>query len=156
MKHCHFSQGPVSQQPDAQVWPQEENGRNKIAHHFFQYAILPAADSRSDLEVFDFSSYGYEEAITELVDQFLLLAVRTPPANANKFKKRQGAKATKKLERLESIGEILNSHEATLFRALAARCNYLASDRADIAYSAKELCREFAVPNVRSYAKLKR
>ena len=57
--------------------------------------------------VFNFTSYGYEEAVTELVDQFLLMAVPTPPANANKFKKRQGAKATKKLERLESIGDIL-------------------------------------------------
>ena len=50
----------------------------------------------------------------------------------------------------------MNSKEATAFRALAARCNYLAQDRADIAYSAKELCREFAVPNKRSYEKLKR
>ena len=32
----------------------------------------------------------------------------------------------------------------------------MASDRPDIAYSAKELCHEIAVPNVRSYAKLKR
>ena len=84
------------------------------------------------------------------------MAVRTPPANANQYKKRQGAKATKKLEQLESVGHEVNSKEATAFRALAARCKYLAQDRADIAYSAKELCRDFAVPNKRSYEKLKR
>ena len=83
-------------------------------------------------------------------------AARTPPANTNKFKKRQGAEATKKLEQLESVGHELNPREATSFKALAARCNYLAQDRPDIAYSAKELCRAFAVPNKRSYEKLKR
>ena len=67
-----------------------------------------------------------------------MLAVRTPPANAIKRKKRQGTKATKKLEQLASVGHELNSKEATAFRALAARCNYLAQDHAEIEYSAKE------------------
>ena len=65
-------------------------------------------------------------------------AARTPPANTNNFKKRQGAKAIKKLEQLESVGHELNPHEATSFRALTARCNDLAQDRPDIAYNAKE------------------
>ena len=107
------------------------------------------------LRPFSFELYGSDPLCTQVVDAYLY-AVRTPPSNGNKWKKRQGAKATKKLERLESVGHELNSHEATLFRALAARCNYLAQDRADIAYSAKELCREFAVPNKKSYQKLKR
>ena len=85
----------------------------------------------------------------------LVYVARTPPVSTNKFKKRQGAKATKKLEQLESVGhEFLR--EATSFRALSARCSYLAQDRPDIAYTAKELCREFAVPNTGSYEKLKR
>ena len=91
-----------------------------------------------------------------LVLWMLFFAVRTPPANKNKFQKKSGAKATKKLEQLESVGHELNPKEATVFRALSARANYLAQDRVDIAYSSKELCREFAVPNQRSYNKLKR
>lgn len=131
--NCHFSQA----------------ANDKLLRH-------QDSESKSYLDMYDFKSYGYEQAVTELIDTYLLAVVRTPPEHNNKYKKRQGATATKKLERLESVGETLNSKEATLFRALAAGCNYLASDRADIAYSSKELCREFAVPNVRSYAKLKR
>ena len=43
-----------------------------------------------------------------------------------------------------------------MYRALSARCNYLAQDRCDIAFAAKELCREFAIPNKASYGRLKR
>ena len=43
-----------------------------------------------------------------------------------------------------------------MYRALAARCNYLSQDRPDIAFSSKELCREFSVPNKSSFQKLKR
>ena len=39
---------------------------------------------------------------------------------------------------------------------MAARGNYLAQDRPDIAFATKELCREFARPSRRSYEKLKR
>ena len=73
-----------------------------------------------------------------------------------KGQKRLGAKKVKEFERLESKGEILNPEEATSYRALAARTNYLALDRPDIAFAAKELCREFASPTRQSYAKLKR
>lgn len=82
-------------------------------------------------------------------------AVRTP-STKNKFKARQGAKAVKKLERLESASETLIPDEAKTYRALSARANYLAQDRPDVAFSTKELCREFAVPTRDSYMKLKR
>ena len=81
-------------------------------------------------------------------------AVRTPGVN-NKHAKRQGAKAVKKLERIHSSGD-LTPVEATGFRALSARANYLAQDRPDLAFSTKELCREFAVPNAASFFQLKR
>jgi hypothetical protein len=74
----------------------------------------------------------------------------------NKYQKRKGAKAVKEMERLESTSFALNPEEATLYRALSARANYLAQDRPDIAFSTKELCREFAIPNKDSYQKLKR
>ena len=91
------------------------------------------------LEAYDFTGYGYNAQVTRVVDFFR--AVRTPPANNNKYQKRSGAKATKKLEQLESVGHELNPKEATVFRALSARANYLAQDRVDIAYSSKDLCR---------------
>ena len=54
--------------------------------------------------------------------------------------KRQGAKAIKTLERISTSGD-LSPPEATMFRALSARVNYLAQDRPDLAFSTKELCR---------------
>ena len=56
---------------------------------------------------------------------------------------------------MSTTGDLPQS-EATLFRALSAMANYLAQDRPDVAFSTKELCREFAVPNQSSYLKLKR
>eukprot|EP00969_Alexandrium_andersonii_P144720 6399556-Alexandrium_andersonii.AAC.1 len=42
--------------------------------------------------------------------------------------------------------EPLPAHEAGLFRAGAARANYLAPDRPDVAFPAKELCRRMSAP----------
>eukprot|EP00972_Heterocapsa_arctica_P104755 15437608-Heterocapsa_arctica.AAC.1 len=44
--------------------------------------------------------------------------------------------------------EDLQGEEATAYRAVAARGNFLAMDRADVQYSAKEVCRTMAVPGV--------
>ena len=83
-------------------------------------------------------------------------ATRTPPAKTNKYAaKRAGAKAVKKIEQT-STAYRLSPEDATTFRALAARANYLSQDRADICFSTKELCREFAVPNRHSQDRLKR
>lgn len=60
------------------------------------------------------------------------------------------------MERLQSTSLHLNPEEATCFRALSARCNYLAQDRPGIALAAKELCKEFSQPTRRSYERLKR
>ena len=106
------------------------------------------------LSVYDTNSCEYNDAAHVIIDT--LFATRTPPASTNICLKRKGAKATKNLEQLESVGHALNPREATIFRALSARCNDLAQNRPDIAYSAKELCRGFAMPNKRSYEKLKR
>ena len=46
--------------------------------------------------------------------------------------------------------------EAASFRALAARANYLAQDRADIQYAAKEVCRGMAQPTKGDVKKLRR
>ena len=50
----------------------------------------------------------------------------------------------------------LNKEEATEFRAVAATVNFLAHDRADIQYAAKEACRDMAKPKRSSWLKLKR
>ena len=43
-----------------------------------------------------------------------------------------------------------------MYRALAARCNYLAQDRPDLAFGREELSREFSVQNLNSFKKMKR
>ena len=52
--------------------------------------------------------------------------------------------------------EKLDEAKATEFRSLGARANYLASDRVDIQYPVKELCRETSSPTVGARRKLKR
>ena len=50
----------------------------------------------------------------------------------------------------------LDKVNASMFRALAARANYLAQDRYDIQFAAKEACREMASPTRRAWRRLKR
>ena len=100
---------------------------------------MAALDNTDDyLTDYDHNSCQHTNAVHQILDT--VFATRTPPAT-NKCQKRKGAKATKKLEQLESVGHELNPRVATSFRALSARGKYLAQDRPDIAYSAKELRR---------------
>ena len=80
-------------------------------------------------------------------------AVRTPGSKKNKGRK--GAREVRKIEQECEEGDKMTSAAATQYRAVAARCNYLAQDRPDIAYASKELYRDFAVPAIHSIAKLK-
>ena len=50
----------------------------------------------------------------------------------------------------------LEPQAAKVFRGLAARANYLAQDRPDIAYACKEICRSMSTPVEGSWAALKR
>ena len=50
----------------------------------------------------------------------------------------------------------LRGADATLFRALVARANYLAQDRTDIAFAVKELCRRMSSPREGDWKGLKR
>ena len=56
----------------------------------------------------------------------------------------------------EEKSEELQGQEATRFRAVAARANYLAADRPDIQYSVKEVCRRMAKPVKSDWNKLVR
>ena len=78
-------------------------------------------------------------------------------AVSKKFKpKRIGVRAAKAAEKLKTATGILSPENATTFRALAARANYLALDRPDVSFATKELCRHFASPSRESYEALKR
>ena len=46
--------------------------------------------------------------------------------------------------------------EASTYRALVARCNYLAMDRADLQYAVKELCKAMSNPTIGDKKALKR
>ena len=52
--------------------------------------------------------------------------------------------------------KLLGTDNHTKFRALAARANYLAQDRIDIQFAAKEVCRFMSAPTETSEAALKR
>ena len=56
----------------------------------------------------------------------------------------------------ESEAPTLAKEEATRFRSIAARANYLAQDRPDIAYAVKEICSHAAAPTTESMNALKR
>ena len=50
----------------------------------------------------------------------------------------------------------IEGEDATRFRGVAARCNYLAFDRPDLQYATKEVCREMAKPTTGSLRRLRR
>ena len=52
--------------------------------------------------------------------------------------------------------ELLGAAETSLFRATAARANYLALDRPEVAFSAKELCRRMSAPRQKDRVALQR
>ena len=67
------------------------------------------------------------------------------------YKKRVGSRAARKVE-LDDRGNdgLLGPKGTTTFRALAARANYQASGRPDVACMTKALCREFNAPSSRT------
>ena len=50
----------------------------------------------------------------------------------------------------------LSAEMSTQYRQLGARANYLATDRGDITFASKEICRDMSAPTEASWAKLKR
>ena len=56
----------------------------------------------------------------------------------------------------EEESEELTGKDATRFRAVAARANYLQADRPDIQYAVKEICRRMAKPVASDWQKLVR
>ena len=50
----------------------------------------------------------------------------------------------------------ISAQEATIFRSIVARANYLSQDRSDIRFAVKELSRRMAKPRVRDVNTAKR
>ena len=105
-----------------------------------------------------FASVGAVVAVNDVNAEAVgeVVAAITKSSKKNFSQKRLGAKRVKSMDRLESEGEILNGEEATMYRALAARANYLALDRPDGSFTTKELCRDFSQPSKTSVQRLKR
>jgi hypothetical protein len=79
-------------------------------------------------------------------------AVRTPGVKAGRP---TGASVPEKEEE-ENKEEFLGEEETRQFRSGAARANYLAMDRPDLAFATKELCRRMTAPRVQDMAALAR
>ena len=56
----------------------------------------------------------------------------------------------------ESVEVDIEGADASRFRGVAARSNYLASDRRDIQFATKDVCREMSRPTTGSLRRLKR
>ena len=56
----------------------------------------------------------------------------------------------------DSDDVLLDGHGATMFRALAARANYLSQDRPDIQFAVKEVARRMSAPRAVDQQLLKR
>ena len=57
---------------------------------------------------------------------------------------------------LADLGPILSPVDATMYRAMAARLNYLALDRSDIQFATKEIARHMAAPTEGNWLLMKR
>lgn len=70
--------------------------------------------------------------------------------DATKERELQKKKADGKLckETVEDSSKLLSPEQTTLYRAISARANYLCSDRADIAFTLKDVCRWMSEPRV--------
>ena len=56
----------------------------------------------------------------------------------------------------EESEEVLGKEEATIYRSIAARVHFIAQDRHELLFSAKEICRPMAAPTRGGMNKLKR
>ena len=85
-----------------------------------------------------------------------MFATQTKPAMNKDQQKRLDAKNAKRLKFAANSSFVLSPSDATMYRALAARCNDNDQDRPDISSASKELCREFSVPSQRNFKRFKR
>jgi hypothetical protein len=68
----------------------------------------------------------------------------------------KGLTASGKAEDQDDDDEELEGQEATEFRAMAARLNFMAQDCPDVQFATKEICREMSTPTRSSWTRIKR
>ena len=129
---------------------------NNIMHA--RLASRPPIKTNREQRLLEFLRDGanWETATDDLVSTFIGTISKKQKLPKAVRKNMMGAKAVKHHEALESTGFVLDEQQATAFGALAARANYLALDRPDLAFAAKELCRAFARPTASGVVALKR
>ena len=121
--------------------------------HNRRFELRPTSHSRFDVLLSTLQDGpAWETSSMKTFDSFMAALKRRPQY----MKKRLGTKAVNAHEALEATGEALTEEQCTLFRALAARANYLALDRPDCAFACKELCREFSRPTTDNIKALKK
>ena len=84
------------------------------------------------------------------------LIVREMGMQAAKPVATPGASETKEEIKAYQTSPEMNRSDATVFRGLAARLNYLSMDRPDLQFSAKEVAKRMAKPREEDWSKLKR
>jgi len=72
------------------------------------------------------------------------------------FKNSSNPVSTPGVKPSEENEKRLSEKEATLYRAIVARANYLCQDRSDIQFAVKELCRRMSMPTKGDWEALKR
>jgi hypothetical protein len=68
----------------------------------------------------------------------------------------KGLSVSGKAEDQDDDGEELEGPEASEFRAMAARLNFMAQDCPDVQFATKEICREMSSPTRSSWTRIKR
>ena len=104
--------------------------------------------------------WGPEEEEEHLEDDRSAVWSRAHGARARPGRRERAAARGVEEEEAEVPGDDadtqLGGEETALFRATAARANYLALDRPEVAFAAKELCRRMSAPRRRDLAALRR
>ena len=72
------------------------------------------------------------------------------------MKKRKTPGITQGSKALEKEKEDMSNEEQTKFRSVAARINFLATDRADLQFASKDICRRMASPDKSDWGKARR
>ena len=102
--------------------------------------LLADSVDEPDQDWFD-KADAVRDALVAMGSDFVFAMNKGKPAA--KIKKGPGAKAVKAFEREVGASDKLGSNDATTFRAISARSNYLAQDR-----PGTHLCREFGQPGI--------
>ena len=101
---------------------------HELQHRKEQFLLRDTNERTKKLRFYRVEGSAWEEHVSDIIAKL---------SKSKKFKQRLGARTAKDVERLRDPRKISSEEEATDFRALAARANYLALDRPDVAFATK-------------------